>query len=153
MKRMGGTREESAVYLTPLYYAEIGVTKRLRRLQSHPTSRLVKLRGREIRFDHLVLRSGVTLAPSQEEAVRQALANKVTILTGGPGTGKTTTLRTLLDLLDTPAAPMRSPRRRGGRRSGWPKRPAGRPRPSTACWSSSRAKDLAATTTTRSTPT
>ena len=96
----GGTREESAVYLTALYYAEVGAANRLRRLQSHPTSRLAKLRGREIRFDHLVLRTGVTLAPTQEEGVRKALTNKVAVLTGGPGTGKTTTLRTLLDILD-----------------------------------------------------
>ena len=40
------------------------------------------------------------LAPQQVEAIKTAVTNKVTILTGGPGTGKTTTLRALLDLLD-----------------------------------------------------
>src|SRR5690606_15037894 len=42
----------------------------------------------------------VRLAPQQLEAIHTAITNKVTILTGGPGTGKTTTLRALLDLLD-----------------------------------------------------
>ena len=43
---------------------------------------------------------GRVLSGQQQAAVRTALQHKVTILTGGPGTGKTTTLRALLDVLD-----------------------------------------------------
>ena len=39
-------REEKAVYLTPMYYSEIGVTNRVRRLIEHPTSRLAGLTWR-----------------------------------------------------------------------------------------------------------
>jgi exodeoxyribonuclease V alpha subunit len=42
----------------------------------------------------------VQLSERQREAVRTALTHKVTVLTGGPGTGKTTTVRTVIDLLD-----------------------------------------------------
>ncbi len=40
------------------------------------------------------------LSDQQQQAVRAALKNKVTVLTGGPGTGKTTTMRAVIDLLE-----------------------------------------------------
>lgn len=97
-------KEEDAVYLTPMYYSEVGVTNRVQRLIAHPTSRLAGLRqqlkqGNSL-FSQLKQTAGIELAPQQQQAVRVAILNKVAILTGGPGTGKTTTLRTLLDLLD-----------------------------------------------------
>ncbi|MCA9938136.1 MAG: ATP-dependent RecD-like DNA helicase [Anaerolineales bacterium] len=95
-------REETAVYLTPFYYSEIGVTNRIRRIVDHPTSRLTPLKSRLTphTFAQLRLQTGIELASQQRTAIHTAITHKVTILTGGPGTGKTTTLRTLLDLLD-----------------------------------------------------
>ena len=103
-------RVEDAVYLTAFYFAEIGTTKRIQDMISYPTSRLTgitknlqyfggaqhKSRNRRSQISQ----SQLQLAPQQQLAVDTAVANKVTILTGGPGTGKTTTLRALLDLLD-----------------------------------------------------
>ncbi|MBK6328350.1 MAG: ATP-dependent RecD-like DNA helicase [Chloroflexi bacterium] len=89
--------EERAVYLTPFYYSEIGLTQRVKRMIAHPTSRLTGLRRQSaIRNPQ----SAIPLSEQQMGAVQTAVAHKVTILTGGPGTGKTTTLRALLDLLD-----------------------------------------------------
>lgn len=97
-------QEEQAVYLTPFYYSEIGVTNRLQRLLNHPTSRIrAALRTPESVEAALYWaegRSRLQLAAQQRQAVGMALQHKVSILTGGPGTGKTTTLRTLLDVLD-----------------------------------------------------
>lgn len=91
--------EEQAIYLTPLYYSEVGVTNRVRRILDHPTSRLHSLRTAANLQAPLTF-GGVRLAPQQQEAIITAVTRKVTILTGGPGTGKTTCLRALLDLLD-----------------------------------------------------
>ena len=42
----------------------------------------------------------MTLTAQQQDAVRQAFQHKVSLLTGGPGTGKTTTLRALIHALE-----------------------------------------------------
>lgn len=96
--------EERAVYLVPFYYSEIGVTRRIQQLIDHPTSRVRGAfhheRATAATLSQIEAKSGFALAPQQRTAILTAITNKVTILTGGPGTGKTTTLRTLLDLLD-----------------------------------------------------
>ncbi len=101
-------KEEQAVYLTPFYYSEIGVTRRVQEMIAHPGSRLSvigeRLAGGGERLftpsTQYAIRHTPQLAPQQIEAIQTAVSHKVTILTGGPGTGKTTTLRSLLDLLD-----------------------------------------------------
>ncbi|MCO5182725.1 MAG: ATP-dependent RecD-like DNA helicase [Anaerolineae bacterium] len=97
-------KEERAVYLTPFYYSEVGVTNRIRRLVDQPTSRIKSGFGSDRVLTQLLAeverKSGMALAPQQRQGIIAAVSNKVAILTGGPGTGKTTTLRTLLDLLD-----------------------------------------------------
>jgi exodeoxyribonuclease V alpha subunit len=89
-------REEQAVYLTPYYFSEIGASERISKLIEHPTSRVGSFQSSAFSLQP----SGVELTEQQRAAVEMALTNKVTVLTGGPGTGKTTTLRALLDALD-----------------------------------------------------
>lgn len=91
-------REEQAVYLTPFYYSEIGVTQRVKALVAERASRLAKVQKGQLSMVNR--QSSLDLSPQQGEAVKTAVSHKVTILTGGPGTGKTTTLRALLELLD-----------------------------------------------------
>ena len=95
-------REEQAVYLTPFYYGEIGVTHRLQALLESPTTRLFPFRS--IDWEALLAQvtrgSDIQLSTEQREAVRTALTHKVTVLTGGPGTGKTVTVRTVIGALE-----------------------------------------------------
>ncbi len=95
-------REEKAVYLLPFYYGEVGVANRLRTLINVERSRLAfyQTANWERVFAHLAERTSQPLNAGQQEAVRTALTNKVTVLTGGPGTGKTTTVRTIIRLLE-----------------------------------------------------
>jgi exodeoxyribonuclease V alpha subunit len=95
-------REEQAVYLPSFYHSEIGVANRLKTMLSVTRSRLASYRetGPDRIFDQLAAGGGLALNPGQRQAVCTALTCKVTILTGGPGTGKTTAVRTLIQLLE-----------------------------------------------------
>ena len=66
--------------------------------QSKATSSLPSIHT-EKAIDWAQGKAGFTFADQQAEAVRQALQSKVSILTGGPGTGKTTILRALVSIL------------------------------------------------------
>ncbi len=93
---------EQAVYLTPFYYSETGVAGRLYRLLTEGTPRLTRFAAPDIDWKTLLaatqIETGVLLAPQQAAAVRAGLTHRLTVLTGGPGTGKTTTLRAILAL-------------------------------------------------------
>ena len=133
--------ETQAVYLTPFYYGEIGVAGRLRKLNqtrlAHGSTRLPAFTTFNWGAAFATLRGeiSVELAPAQRLAIETALTQPVTVLTGGPGTGKTTTLPRA-----HPPAPgcwqslCLGRAHRTARPSAWPKLPVTRPRPSTACW-------------------
>jgi exodeoxyribonuclease V alpha subunit len=94
--------EERAVYLTPMFYSEQGVANRLQRLVREGQSRLTQFSSGRVYWDSLFetleRSNGFALAPQQREAVETALTHRLTVLTGGPGTGKTTTVRTILQI-------------------------------------------------------
>ncbi len=95
-------REEQAVYLAPFYYGEIGATNRLHALIENPTTRLYPFRNTnwEKLMAQITHDSDLQLSEEQREAVRAVLTHKVTVLTGGPGTGKTVTMRTVIQALE-----------------------------------------------------
>jgi len=82
-----------AVYLTPLYYGETGVAERLQAL-ARARPRLANLLVEARRA------SGVPLSPEQLFAVQAALEHPLSVLTGGPGTGKTTAVQALIAALE-----------------------------------------------------
>ncbi len=83
-----------AVYLAPLYYSETGVAEHLRALASALPTRLSDLPPAFITLDPM-------LTTEQQKAIRTALNHPVSILTGGPGTGKTTCLKALITALES----------------------------------------------------
>jgi ATP-dependent exoDNAse (exonuclease V) alpha subunit len=94
---------EQAVYLPPFFYAEQGIAKSLRRLAkcSPHQDRLVDLKQLNfgVMFEYLATKEGLKLADRQEEGVVMALVKSVGVLTGGPGTGKTTSMKALIRVL------------------------------------------------------
>lgn len=92
-------REETeAVYLASLGGAEIAVARRLTRLLHAAADHLAAFREVEWEraFGWLATQGVPPLAAQQAEAVRTALTERVTVLTGGPGTGKSTTVRSVV---------------------------------------------------------
>jgi exodeoxyribonuclease V alpha subunit len=89
---------ERVVYLLPFAQAERGLAQRIRELQRAPSpmAGFFAQANWERVFSHLAERRNIDLTERQREAVRMALTYPVSILTGGPGTGKTTTLRTII---------------------------------------------------------
>ena len=88
---------QDAVYLPQLYEAERFIASRIGEMSREellPPERLDKLL-RRIQRQH-----GITYAPQQLEAVEMAARKQVMLLTGGPGTGKTTCLRGVLALFE-----------------------------------------------------
>jgi exodeoxyribonuclease V alpha subunit len=88
---------ETAVYLLELCEAEQYVAWRLKEMAAGemvPPSDLERL------IDRIQTEQGITYAPQQRQAVALAASSQVMLLTGGPGTGKTTSLRGVLALFD-----------------------------------------------------
>jgi exodeoxyribonuclease V alpha subunit len=90
-----------AIYLPKLYYRELWVTRRLQRLNETPSPLADEVRRLDWRefLDDLTAYNDQNLSDQQQDAVRAALAYKISVLTGGPGTGKTTTLRMVIEAL------------------------------------------------------
>ena len=86
-----------AVYLTRYHQCEIGIANRLKALLSTPKSMRAVDSERAIEWVQQQL--SFRPAEKQKEAIRYALENKVLILTGGPGTGKTTIVKAILKIL------------------------------------------------------
>ncbi|MBB4825805.1 exodeoxyribonuclease V alpha subunit [Sporosarcina luteola] len=90
--------EERKLYIPSLYFSELGIASKLERLMksekadAFPASEVRKAIGEAEE------RLGVTYAETQAAAIQTALHSSVMILTGGPGTGKTTVIRGLVEV-------------------------------------------------------
>ena len=90
------------IYLPPFFFAEVGAASKLKKLASSPAgdrlyTRLMEARkstGNEalsVDIQAIQSKTGMEYDEIQADAIRQAATAKVMVLTGGPGTGKTTT--------------------------------------------------------------
>ncbi|MEV7677521.1 ATP-dependent RecD-like DNA helicase [Streptomyces sp. NPDC088341] len=95
-----GGEPVTAVYLVPFHRAELSLSAQLLRLLRTGEDRMPAFRdvAWEKALTWLAGRTGAELAPEQQQAVRLALTEKVAVLTGGPGCGKSFTVRSIVEL-------------------------------------------------------
>ena len=100
----GGAGGESfrAVYLTRYHHCEKGIAYYLRRILRSPKS--IRFENPETLLDGVLRTLPIALAEEQAEAARATLEDKVLVITGGPGTGKTTIINAIIRLFQTKKA-------------------------------------------------
>ena len=91
--------QERAVYLPALLTAEDGIVEQISRLRR--ASRALPAVDAETAAARAQKALSITLAPKQAEAITRALTEKLLVITGGPGTGKTTIQRALISVLSS----------------------------------------------------
>ena len=84
-----GQEPDRAIYLPPFFFSEMGTARRLRAILENREGIRV---GTEGLAERISLRTGMQYDAVQIQAIETAVQSKVLILTGGPGTGKTTTV-------------------------------------------------------------
>ena len=89
----------TGIYLSPFYYAECGTANRLSTLVH--TKEVGSIFTARFDLAKLQRETGIEYDEVQVEAIRQAIASKVMVLTGGPGTGKTTTTKAIIAALQS----------------------------------------------------
>ncbi|MDR1333780.1 MAG: ATP-dependent RecD-like DNA helicase [Holosporaceae bacterium] len=92
-------QEDSRVFLSNYHLAEVQTAKLLKRMRD--SSKNTKEISSDVAFEHVQQKLSITLAPKQMEAIKAAIENKVLVITGGPGTGKTTITKAILEIFSS----------------------------------------------------
>ncbi len=91
--------EDDRIYLPPFFYSEAGVAKSLGLLIGRPKLSPAD-QWIEQQISRLEKEERITFAPQQRVAIRKALTEPVVVITGGPGTGKTTITKAIIRLCE-----------------------------------------------------
>ena len=89
------------LYLKPLFLAELGVARQVKALAKGPHPLPAANVDAAVAWAEQKMR--ITFADSQRAAVREAVTQKLMVVTGGPGTGKTTIVRAILEIFTAKA--------------------------------------------------
>ena len=91
--------KQDYIYLYSYYTTEEEIAFRIKRLQN--AKNMKKISGIEKELKKVEKESKIELSTKQKEAVKLINENNVVIITGGPGTGKTTIIKTIIDIYET----------------------------------------------------
>lgn len=95
--RMLAQDDQKRYYLTSLYNAELGIVSHIQRLkESDEIDVAYEEEDIEGAIAAVEKEQGFNFGPSQKEAIKEAIVSPIFILTGGPGTGKTTVVNGLV---------------------------------------------------------
>ena len=91
--------DKEGVFTISNYYCELGITNRILTLA------ISNFQDISVDVDHLILqfekKNNITFAESQKDAIISAFQNGIEIITGGPGTGKTTIIKCIIEIFET----------------------------------------------------
>lgn len=90
--------EDNWIYLTPFYQAEQNIAERILILQT--SNNVKKIDNIQKELKKIEKNSDIELSEKQKEAIETINENNVSIITGGPGTGKTTIIKAVIDLYE-----------------------------------------------------
>ena len=98
IKQANGTviNETKWIYLTPFYKAEQNIVEKIEILKKSPN--IKKIKNIKVELKKIENNSDIELSNKQKEAIEAINDNNVCIITGGPGTGKTTIIKTIIEL-------------------------------------------------------
>ncbi|XZI55307.1 SF1B family DNA helicase RecD2 [Clostridium perfringens] len=91
--------DKEGVFTIPNYYCELGITNRILTLA------ISNFQDISVDVENLILqfekKNNITFAESQKDAIISAFQNGIEIITGGPGTGKTTIIKCIIEIFET----------------------------------------------------
>lgn len=87
---------DTKIFDNTLFYAEIGIQKHLSRILNQPLKKPIENKAVAAEISHVQEDFNIHYDIIQKEAIQKALQNKVFLLTGGPGTGKTTVINGII---------------------------------------------------------
>ena len=90
--------DDEALFLPPFYYAEVGVANKIKRLLEDSSGTLF---DGTLNIEEIVKQTSIQYDDVQVAAIGQAVKSKFMVLTGGPGTGKTTTTLGIIAALES----------------------------------------------------
>ena len=94
--RAENDEDDVKIYLSRLYRAESGIASRMKAILSMPiTSRKI---SKDQILEEVLTKLAIKLSPEQLSVVNNVLYEKIVVITGGPGTGKTTLIRALCEV-------------------------------------------------------
>ncbi len=89
--------ENDKVYIPAIYYSEVRISNKINQILTLPNNK-VNNNTLETLISDFERINEITLSKEQKEAIIKALTNRLSIVTGGPGTGKTTIIKAIIQL-------------------------------------------------------